>query len=81
MTLEEAIQDLSERISAAAPSAVVRVTRVSAEEASMRAYAPADAAEAVKEATRERTMTLLMEHGLDIQVIVYDLATDLPPDS
>lgn len=80
MTLEEAIKDLTERIAAVCPSAVIRVTRASAEEASIRAYAPTDVETAIKDATRDQTINLLTEHGLDVQVFVYDIATSLPPE-
>ena len=42
MTLEEAIADLKQRIQAVSPDAVIRVLRVSDEEASIRAYAKAE---------------------------------------
>jgi hypothetical protein len=80
MTLDEAIAELTRRISAASPGSVVRVTRVSAEEASLRAYAPTADEGAVKEATQDFTLQLLIGEGLDVQVIVYDIATSLPPD-
>lgn len=80
MTIDEAITDLTGRISAASPSAVVRVKRRSAEEAAIRVYAPADDESAVKEATQALTLSLLTEEGLDVQVLVYDIATSLPPE-
>ncbi len=79
MTLDEAIADLTARIKNASPSAVVRVQRRSAEEAAVRAYAPADDEEAIKAATQETTLGLLINEGLDVQVLVYDIATSLPP--
>jgi hypothetical protein len=80
MTLDEAIGELSRRISAASPGAVVRVTTVSAEEATVRAYAPAGDEAAIKAATQDLTLQLLMGDGLDVQVLVYDIATSLPPE-
>ena len=80
MTLDEAIADLRGRIVAAYPEAVIRVMRVGDEEARIRAYAPADQEEAIKEATRDQTITLLTGEGLDVQVFVYDIATSLPPE-
>ena len=79
MTLDEAIADLTARIKSASPDAVVRVQRRSAEEAAIRAYAPADDEGAIKEATQEITLGLLINEGLDVQVLVYDIATSLPP--
>lgn len=80
MTLDEAIAELTRRISAASPGSVVRVTRVSNEEASLRAYAPNSDEGAIKEATHDLTFQLLTAEGLDVQVLVYDIATSLPPD-
>jgi len=80
MSLEAAIGELVRQISAASPSAVIRVTRVSDEEASLRAYAPASDEAAIKTATQEYTLQLLIGEGLDVQVLVYDLATSLPPE-
>jgi hypothetical protein len=80
MTLDEAINDLSQRISGASADAVIRITRVSAEEAVIRAYAqPAEEA-AIKTATQEKTLELLTSDGLDVQVLVYDINTSLPPE-
>ncbi len=80
MTLDEAITDLTNRITAVSPTAVIRVMHGSAEEASIRAYAPAEHEAAIKEATRELTFQLLTTEGLDVQVIFYDIATSLPPE-
>ncbi len=80
MTLEDAIAEVTRRVSAACPEAVVRITRASEEEASIRAYAPAGAETAIKEATQDYTMQLLTGEGLDVQVLVYDIATSLPPE-
>ena len=67
MTIDDAIADLTERIKSASPDAVVRVKRRSDEEG------------AIKEATQEITLSLLTNEGLDVQVLVYDIATSLPP--
>ncbi len=79
MTLDEAIDDLKSRVIAVCPDAVIRVMHVSDDEASIRAYAPADKETPIKDATRDRTIELFGD-GLDIQVIFYDIATSLPPD-
>ena len=79
MTVDEAITDLTGRIKKASPEAVIRVKRRSSEEASIRVYAPVDHEEAIKAATREVTLNLLTSEGLDVQVLVYDIATSLPP--
>ncbi len=80
MTLDEAIEDIRTRIVEVSPSAVIRVMRVSDEEASIRAYAPADDEAPIKNATRDHTFNMLTHDGLDVQVIFYDIATSLPPE-
>ena len=80
MTIDEAITDLTARITSASPDAVIRVKRRSAEEAAIRVYAPADHEDAIKSATQEQTLSLLTGEGLDVQVLVYDIATSLPPE-
>lgn len=80
MTLDEAIDDLKSRILVVSADAVIRVMRSSDEEASIRAYAPADKETAIKDATRDQTLQLLTDDGLDVQVIFYDIATSLPPE-
>jgi hypothetical protein len=80
MTLDEAIADIRSRITTVSPDAVIRVMRMSDEEASIRAYAPADHEAAIKDATRDHTFEMLTNDGLDVQVIFYDIATSLPPD-
>ena len=80
MTLDEAIADLRGRITAVYPDSVVRVMRVSDEEARIRVYAPASYEEPLKDATRDQTIALLTGEGLDVQVFVYDIATSLPPE-
>ncbi|NJP05720.1 MAG: hypothetical protein HC837_08925 [Chloroflexaceae bacterium] len=80
MTLDEAIADLKGRITTISPEAIIRVMRISDEEASIRAYTAAEHEEQIKEATRDRTFELLTNDGLDVQVIFYDVATSLPPE-
>lgn len=80
MTLDEAINEISRRVAAASPGAVVRITRVSAEEATVRAYAPASDEAAIKAATQDFTLQLLTADGLDVPLLVYDIATSLPPE-
>jgi len=79
MTLDEVIADLTARITDASPAAVVRVSRRSDVEASIRAYAPVEDETAIKAATQDVTLSVLTNDGLDVQVLVYDIATSLPP--
>jgi uncharacterized alkaline shock family protein YloU len=79
MTIDDAIADLTARIKDVSPEAVIRVKRRSDEEASIRVYASVDHENAIKAATQEITLSLLTSEGLDVQVLVYDIATSLPP--
>lgn len=80
MTIEDAIADLTDRIKEASPEAVIRVKRRSAEEAAIRVYAQVDQENAIKAATQDITLSLLTGEGLDVQVLVYDITTSLPPE-
>jgi hypothetical protein len=79
MTVDDAIADLTARVKDAYPEAVIRVKRRSDEEATIRVYAPEDQESTIKAATQEITLNLLTSEGLDVQVLVYDIATSLPP--
>lgn len=79
MTIDDAITDLTERVKAACAEAVIRVKKRSADEATMRVYAPAEQEQAIKAATQDITLSLLTGESLDVQVLVYDIATSLPP--
>ena len=80
MTIDDAIADLLARIKDASSDAVIRVKRRSDEEATIRVYAPVDHESPIKAATQEITLNLLTGEGLDVQVLVYDIATSLPPE-
>ena len=77
MSLEEAIQQMSDRIKSASPSAEIKVVRMSEEEARLSVYAPADDMQKIKDETFLSAIELLNREGLDIQVFVYD--KDAPP--
>jgi hypothetical protein len=79
MTIDDAISDLLARIKDASSDAVIRVKRRSDDEATIRVYAPVDHESPIKAATQEITLNLLTGEGLDVQVLVYDIATSLPP--
>ena len=80
MTLEDAIADLTDRIKSVSPNAVIRVQLRSAQEGTIRVYAHADAEASITAATQEITLALLTDPGLDVQVLVYDISTSLPPE-
>lgn len=80
MSIDEAIAELTGQITSVYSDAVIRTKRRSDDTAIIRVYAPADQEEALREATRDQTIALLTEHGLDVQVLVYDISTSLPPE-
>jgi hypothetical protein len=79
MTIDEAISSLTDRIKSVSPDVVIRIQR-RADSASIRAYAQADHEEPIKDATRDMTLNLMINDGIDVQVLVYDIATSLPPE-
>ncbi|RME87378.1 MAG: hypothetical protein D6770_09470 [Anaerolineae bacterium] len=79
MTLDEAIREIQEKITAVSPEAVIRVARISDEEARLSVYAPPEDIQAIKDATFQPVLDLLNEHGLDVQVFPYDITTTPPP--
>ena len=77
MSLDEAIQQMNDRIKAACRGADIKAVRISEEEARLSVYAPAGDIQTIKDATFLPAIELLNSQGLDIQVFVYD--TDAPP--
>lgn len=77
MSLEEAIQLMSDKIKAVCPNAELKTVRMSDEEARLSVYAPAGDLQGIKDATFQPAIDLLNGDGLDIQVFVYD--KDAPP--
>lgn len=71
MSIDQAIEKIQETIHATSPGAETKVVKMSAEEARISVYAPAGEMQAVKDATFQPVMDLLIE-GLDVQVFVYD---------
>ena len=77
MSLDDAIQQMTEKIKAACASAEIRSVKMSDEEARLSVYAPASDIQSIKDATFQPAIDLLNREGLDIQVFVYD--KDAPP--
>jgi hypothetical protein len=77
MSLEEAIQQISDKIKAACSGAEIKTVKMSDEEARLSVYAPAGDIQNIKDATFQPAIDLLNSDGLDIQVFVYD--KDAPP--
>jgi hypothetical protein len=77
MSLDEAIQQMSDKIKSASPTAEIKSVKMSEEEARLSVYAPAGDMQKIKDATFLPAIELLNSEGLDIQVFVYDKAA--PP--
>lgn len=77
MSLDEAIQQMNDKIKSACPSAEIKSVKMSEEEARLSVYAPAGDMQKIKDATFLPAIELLNNEGLDIQVFVYD--RDAPP--
>ena len=72
MSLDEAIQQVSDKIKATCPGAEIKTVKISDEEARLSIYAPAGDIQKIKDATFQPAIDLLNSDGLDIQVFVYD---------
>jgi hypothetical protein len=77
MSLDDAIQQMSDKIKAACPAVDIKTVKMSEEEARLSVYAPAGDIQRIKDATFQPAIDLLNSEGLDIQVFVYD--RDAPP--
>lgn len=77
MSLDEAIQQMQAKITAVSKGAVIKVVKISDEEARISVYASAGEMQAIKDATFQPAIDFLNQAGLDIQVFVYD--KDAPP--
>ena len=72
MNIDDAIQQMTEKIKAACASAEVKAVKMSDEEARLSVYAPAGDIQKIKDATFQPAIDMLNKDGLDIQVFVYE---------
>lgn len=77
MVIDEAIQEMQNKIKATCPGAEVKVVKMSDEEARLSVYTPATDMQKVKDATFQAAIDFLNKDGLDLQVFLYD--KDAPP--
>ena len=80
MNLDQAIEKMQSVITGASSGAVIKVVKMSDEEARLSVYAPGGDLGAIKEACFQPTMDLLTQEGLDVQVFPYDIETTSPPE-
>nr|BAL53053.1 hypothetical conserved protein [uncultured Chloroflexota bacterium] len=72
MTIEEAVQEIQKRIRTVSPQAEIKTVIISPEEARLSVYAQSSEMQAIKDATFQPILDLLNQHGLDVQVFVYE---------
>ena len=78
MSIDEAIQDMENKIKTACGSAAVKAVKMSGEEARLSVYAPTADMQKIKDATFQPAIDLLNKEGMDVQVFVYDAAAAPP---
>ncbi len=78
MSIDDAIKRMQENISGASSAVVLKVVKMSDEEARISVYAPAGDMQKIKDATFQSAIDMLNE-GIDVQVFVYDINTNPPP--
>ena len=77
MSIDDAIQKMTDLIKAACASAEIKAAKMSDEEARLSVYAPAGDMQKIKDATFQPAMDMLNSDDVDVQVFVYD--KDAPP--
>ncbi len=72
MNIDDAIQQMTDKIKAACASVEVKTVKMSDEEARLSVYAPACDMQKIKDATFQPAIDMLNKDGLDIQVFIYE---------
>lgn len=72
MSIDDAIQKMTDLIKAACANAEIKSAKMSDEEARLSVYAPAGDMEKIKDATFMPALDMLNKDGMDVQVFVYD---------
>jgi hypothetical protein len=72
MSIDDAIQKMTDLIKAACRSAEIKAAKMSDEEARLSVYAPAGDMQKIKDVTFQPAMDMLNKDGMDVQVFVYD---------
>jgi hypothetical protein len=75
MSLDDAIQQMTDIIKGASGSAEIKSVKMSDEEARLSVYAPVGDMQKIKDATFKPAIDMLNSDGMDIQVFVYDKDT------
>ena len=77
MSIDDAIKQLQLTIKATSPGTEIKVVKISDEEARISVYAAVSNMQAIKDATFQPVLDLLIK-GLDLQVFVYDKDNPTP---
>lgn len=72
MNINDAIQQMTDKIKAVCADAEVKAVKMSNEEARLSVYAPAGDMQKIKDATFQPAIDLLNKDGMDVQVFVYE---------
>ncbi|MCZ2128291.1 MAG: hypothetical protein LC099_11035 [Anaerolineales bacterium] len=72
MSIDDAIQKMTEIVQAACADAEIKAVKMSDEEARLTVLAPADDMQKIKDATFMPAIEMLNSDGMDVQVFVYD---------
>lgn len=79
MNIDDAVKQMQAKISNASSAVIVKVAKISAEEARISVYASAGDMQKIKDATFQPAIDLLNNEDLDVQVFVYDINANPPP--
>jgi hypothetical protein len=79
MSIDDAIKLMQAKISGASSAIVVKIVKMSDEEARISVYAPVGDMQKIKDATFQPAIDLLNKDGMDVQVFVYDINVNPPP--
>jgi hypothetical protein len=77
MSIDDAIQKMTDLIMAVCGGAEIKAAKMSEEEARLSVYASAGDMQKIKDVTFQPAMDMLNKDGMDVQVFVYD--KDAPP--
>lgn len=75
MSIDDAVNKMTDIIKTACANAEIKVAKMSDEEARVSVYAPASDMQKIKDATFQPAIDMLNSDGMDVQVFVYDEST------
>ncbi len=75
MSIDDAVNKMTDIIKTACANAEIKVAKMSDEEARVSVFAPASDMQKIKDATFQPAIDMLNSDGMDVQVFVYDEST------